>query len=78
MTAAAWDRRVQGWFGLCVDRIDRLAKDGGGRSVPPPPKCLQELGRFLSSGEDVSGDETSLQPSLNQRVTIRSRAPSAS
>ena len=31
-----------------------------GSGVPPPPKCLQELGGFESCFEDASGDDGKL------------------
>lgn len=36
-------------------RIDAIRQ-----RVPPPPKCLHELGRSLSIAEDVSGTEEQL------------------
>ena len=79
---------LMGWcVGNCGWRPPAIAKrqtptpssDLGGRDgVPPPPECLHELGRSLSIAEDVSGDDGQLQTSVIQRVSIRSRAPSAS
>jgi hypothetical protein len=49
-----------------------------GHGVPPPPKYLQEVGRFPRLAEDGSRDDAQRQAPLDQRVSIRSRAPSAS
>lgn len=50
---------------------------GGGHRVPPPPKCLHELGRSLGIPEDAGGVDGRRQAPPYQRVSIRSRAPSA-
>src|SRR5688572_20620635 len=50
---------------------------GGRHLLPPPPTCLHELGRSLRIPKDVSGVGERWQAPQYQRVTIRSRAPSA-
>ena len=42
--------------------------NGGGQTVPPPPKCLQEVGRFLRIPEDASGVDEQRQTPPYQRV----------
>jgi hypothetical protein len=54
------------WLAFIHLRAERLLRLGGrgnspghpqGGGVPPPPKCVHELGRILRIGEDARGDD---------------------
>jgi len=65
-------------FRLRLEAAGTFLAQGGRHLIPPPPKCLHEPGRILRIAEDVSEVDEQRQAPPYQRVSIRSRAPSAS
>src|SRR3989442_13707693 len=57
----------------------RLQSDGGGNPsnrFPPPPQCLQKLGRKLRTAENWRRQAKGSELLLSQPISTRSRAPS--